>query len=131
MHERIERALLEDAQITALVGARVFWGWVPPGAAQAPFVTLQDLGAPRDYHSTGRVDVFRARVQIDHYSETYGARLALGNRIEDVLTPLRGVLHGCDIRHVTFEGGRDGSADVAGITYFRRTDDVIITWKGI
>lgn len=130
MHLAVERALMDDGQIAAAVADRVFWGWVPPGTTPAPFVSLQDLGAPRLYHSTGRADLQKTRVQIDIYADGYGDQLSLTSRIEDVLTPLRGVLHGCDIRHVAFDGGRDGEAEIAGVTYFRRTEDVIITWRG-
>lgn len=131
MQEHITARLLGSADLGALVGTRIHWGRLPPGVTALPYVILQVISGPRDYHSTGASGLIQSRLQVDSYGESADDAAAVHRAVEDLLSGYKGAGQGVIVQGAFLENERDlNSKTVGGETLlFRKSDDFTINWQ--
>ena len=98
----ITAQLTGDAALAALVGARIYDGEAPPGAAY-PLVTWTAASPPRDVMAEGGERILSIAVylvQVFGQGRDYGLLRPIANRIDELLHQARGtvtdgVVFGC------------------------------------
>lgn len=89
MEEELRALLRATTAITDLCGQRVDWG----ARAQRdplPAIVLNVISGAEGFHMNGRDGLFKGRVQVDCYGETYADAKALGRAVRDLLHTYRG-----------------------------------------
>jgi len=109
--------------LAPVAGGRRYWVRAPQTAPR-PYVLLQVISAPPNYHMQGASGYVPIRVQIDAYADTYTEATAVSRQI-------KGILSGhvsSPIQAVFIETERDLPAADAGdvSNLFRNSIDVII-----
>lgn len=89
MKSALRARLKNSGAVAALVGTRVDWGARPQGKV-LPAITLNVIGAPRDYHMAGADRTQQYRVQVDCYGETYASADAVRQVVIACLEPANG-----------------------------------------
>ena len=79
-------AMLAEAPIAAVVGARVYPGEAPP-APELPYIVISKVDGVGEYTLQGDAGIERARVQVDIYTVTgYAAVVALRALVREFVT---------------------------------------------
>lgn len=109
--------------LAPVAGGRRFWVRAPQKAVR-PYVLLQVISAPPNYHMRGASGYVPIRVQIDVYANTYTEVTVISRQIKGILS---GHVAG-PIQGVFVESERDLPAADAGDVnnLFRNSIDVII-----
>ncbi|MDH0873662.1 tail completion protein gp17 [Agrobacterium pusense] len=109
--------------LAPVAGGRRYWVRAPQTAPR-PYVLLQVISAPSNYHMQGASGYVPIRVQIDVYANTYTEVTAVSRQIKGILS---GYVSG-PIQAVFIETERDLPAADAGDVnnLFRNSIDVII-----
>ena len=109
--------------LAPVAGGRRYWLRAPQKAAR-PYVLLQVISAPPNYHMRGASGYVPIRVQIDAYANTYTEVTAISRQIKGILS---GHSSG-PIQAVFIESERDLPAADAGDVnnLFRNSIDVTI-----
>lgn len=112
--------------LTTVAGGRRHWVRAPQGTT-APYVVLNSISAPRDYHTRGASGYVQSRVQCDCYGATYSAAETTARAVRAATS---GVRSG-DIQGIFIESERDLPAEDAGSVnnLFRISIDLIIHHK--
>lgn len=86
-HAALRRRLLDDAAVAGIVGARIFWGIVPPDTP-TPYLRLQVISDPRPQLLDDYEDGRTTRVQCDAFADTHAEAVAAAQAlIAAVATP--------------------------------------------
>lgn len=75
--------------LAGVAGGRRYWVRAPQRAGR-PFLVLNVISAPRDYHMTGASDPVAYRVQVDAYGATYQAAKDTARAVIGILSGYRG-----------------------------------------
>lgn len=59
------------ALLSGIAGGLVYWGRRPQSVTGTPYVVLQRISQPRDYHMQGQSSLVETRVQVDAYGRTF------------------------------------------------------------
>lgn len=120
----MEEAL--TALLASVASGRRYWVRAPQDA-QLPYVVLNVISAPRDYHTRGPSGYVQSRVQCDCYGSTYSAAKTTARALRAATSGIRGD----DIQGVFIESERDLPAEDAGPVnnLFRTSIDLIIHHK--
>ncbi len=109
---------LRSRIVTAVGHSRVYWTLAPQGA-QRPYIRMQTVSDPRPQHLSGYETARATRVQVDIFSDTYGAaRSAAEAIIAAVADPA--TVGGIKFGRTKAEGPRDLGEDVEGVGYVHR-----------
>ena len=116
--------LIADADVTAVVGTKVYWGVVPQATA-LPYIRLQTISDPRDEHLKGYDGARVTRVQADCFAASYGTARGLA---EDVIiaVALPETSGGVQFGRVKAEGPRDLGEDTANGYVHRASLDLLV-----
>lgn len=110
--EALRRLLLASAEMTALVGTRIY-PIRAPQTAPKPYVTFNEISADHQEHMRGSSGCVSCRVQFDIIAETYAAVKAIGDRMRLTLQGYSGtVAHegdSCKIQSISLAGDYDGN----------------------
>lgn len=116
--------LAANAQVSAVVGTRLYWVKVPQTAG-LPYVRMQVVSDPRPEHLQGYDDRRVSRVQVDCFASTYGAARQLAEKIIAAVaepTTVGGVQFG----RTKAEGPRDHGEDTASGFTHRASLDLLV-----
>jgi hypothetical protein len=113
--------------LATLAGGRNYWGRKPQNEPAKPFIIMQRISQPRDYHMQGPSRLVETRVQIDVYGSTW---TSAANTAREVITILSGY-RGGSISGIFIDGLRDLPAAAPGETshLFRTSIDVMVHSK--
>lgn len=119
--------LLNAAGVTALVSTRIYWGRKPQADLARPYVVLQCIDGPRDYHMQGPTGYVPSRVQLDVYGDTYTSTKKATRAAVTVLSGHRGGI----FQGIFIDSERDlPAADAGEVTnLFRTSVDIMIHHK--
>lgn len=106
MEEALSALLLGHGPLTGLVGDRVHWRR-QSGLVGVPYVILQTISDPRQYHTKGETALRTTRVQIDSWADTLGAAKAVEAVLSDLLSGFQGNSGGVRFQGVFLDGSRD------------------------
>lgn len=116
--------LIADADVSPLVGTKIYWGIVPQSAA-LPYVRLQTVSDVRPQHLGGYQGARVTRVQADCFSSSYGGARAIAEEvIAAVATPV--TTGGVQFGRVKAEGPRDLGEDTAAGYVHRASLDLLV-----
>lgn len=109
--------------LASAAGGKRYWVRAPQNVSR-PYVLLQTVGAPPNYHMQGASGYVAIRVQIDVYADTYTEVTAISRQIKVILS---GYVSG-PIQAIFIESERElPAADAADVTtLFRNSIDVTI-----
>lgn len=130
MEEALTALLLAYPALTALVGDRVHWLRLPPTVHGYPYVNLQVVARPHDYHYGGKSNLEATRVQIDVWAESKEAQVATARAVSDCLSGYRGTVAGVNFRGIFLISDQEMPSDTTGEErqLFRRSVDFNISW---
>lgn len=80
----IRAFLIADADVTAIVGTRIFPLRIPQGQA-LPAIRYVVIASSSDHHLGGTSGSAETTIQFDCYSETYSEAIDLGNKVRTAL----------------------------------------------
>jgi hypothetical protein len=89
VEEALYSLLTADAEVSAIVGTRVFPGVAPQDVA-APYVLYRKTGRDRRFLPCGTDGTMVTSFQIDCYAATYLQSVQLAQAVTDRLEPYRG-----------------------------------------
>lgn len=116
--------LTTNAQLIPLVGTRVYWVMVPPGATR-PYIRLQVVSDDRSSNLGGYDGSRVTRVQADCFGSTYGSTRQLAEMIISVLS-VPGVFAGVVFGVTKAEGPRDLGEDTSAGFIHRASVDLLV-----
>jgi Protein of unknown function (DUF3168) len=118
-------ALLTDLLASVASGKR-YWLRTPQGT-KPPYVVMQRISGPRDYHAQGASGLVKSRVQIDCYAATYEDVKATARAVVKALSGRRVGI----IQAIFIDGERDlPAADAGEVTnLFRTSLDIMVHHK--
>lgn len=130
MEAALRGLLADDGGVSAIAGARIFWGQAQQGHEQ-PFIVLNVVAGPHTYafdRDTGHVD---SRVQMDCWAGDYVTAKTLARAAIAAVTGFRGSSGSIDFGGVFVDGERDlnepRQGDIA--TRYRVAVDLAVHWK--
>ncbi|ETA53982.1 tail completion protein gp17 [Ponticoccus alexandrii] len=131
MLEHVTARLLGDAALAALIGTRLHWRRLPRGVNARPYVILQTIAGPDDYHSRGNANLQTDTLQADAYADTYDDALAVVRALRARLGGYSGTGQGANVRAIFNDGWRDLSDQTvnAEAQLFRLSLDFTVHWK--
>lgn len=101
--------LLSDSAVTAIVGTRIFWNFVPARTPRA-YIRLQVISDPRPQHLDDYDEARTTRVQCDIFADTHAEATAAAEAvIAAVAEP--GVFGGIQFGRTHAHGPRDLGED--------------------
>ena len=116
--------------LAGVAGGRRYWGRAPQGnsATDGPYLVLNRIGGPRDYHMQGASGYVRSRVQVDVYGETFGAVKSAARAVVTTLSGFRGGAAGTVFQAIFIDAERDLPASDPGevTNLFRTSIDLMI-----
>lgn len=125
IEEAIVQRLTTFAGTAALVGDRVFPGFVPSGQVH-PAIVYQRIGGPINYVMSGETGAAEARIQITAWSARYSEAQSVGDQVRLALSAFRGTLGTVRVDSMLFENVADVTDQQAGSDqskkYGRRVD---------
>lgn len=109
--------------LASVAGGKRYWVRAPQSVSR-PYVLLQRVDAPPNYHMQGASGYVAIRVQIDVYADTYTEVTAISRQIKGILS---GYASG-PIQAIFIESERElPAADAGDVTaLFRNSIDVTI-----
>lgn len=118
----MEQALL--ALLAPVAGGRRYWLKKPQNDVGSPYLILQRISSPVDYHFQGPDSLRQTRVQIDVYGDSWPAVYQAAREVTSILSGYRGG----DIQGIFIDNQRDLPASDAGeVTHLYRTSiDVMV-----
>ena len=130
MNEALTSLLLADPPLAALVADRVHWLRLPRRVSGFPYLNLQVISDPGDYHTLGDSGWHSTRVQADAWGESYSDAKAVERALRARLSGWRGVWGGIFFQGVFVVESRDLSDATAGEErqLFRIQTDLSIKW---
>lgn len=106
IEEAIVARVLAFAGTAALVGDRVFPGFIPAGAAH-PAIAYQRIGGPPNYVMLGETGAAEARIQITCWGVKYADAAAVAEQVRLALSGFRGQLGTVMVDSLFLEGPTD------------------------
>ena len=123
----IRAVLVANATVAAIVGTRVYCGYLPQGVTY-PCITIMPITQDDNVTLYTLPALKWARLQIDSWAATYAAMMTLHNAIFTALANQKFTPTGFDIRSIVpHPGGQYFYEDV--IEKHRRTRDYGVWWK--
>lgn len=102
----LKNLLLGDAEITAMIGDRVYPVNLPQNGL-LPAVTYRVISDMTEYNMEGPAGLARPRFQVTAWGETYDDVVALAKLVETRLSGFSGAAGGVIIPGIFKEDGRD------------------------
>lgn len=130
-NEALTALLMGDEGLRVVVGQDIHWMVQPRSGVSLPYVNLQRVSDPIDYHSLGESDLRQTRVQVDIWAETYSTALRADSLLRRAVSGFRGVKGEVNFRLIRVENARDLTDKTAGAEsqLFRISMDLEISWK--
>lgn len=131
MELKLIELLLANVGLQAVVGDRVHWLRKPASVAVRPYLNLQIVDAPVDYHTQGETNLYRTQVQCDLWGETYMDAKAARDALVAAVSGYVGTLGDVNFRGIFVTGGNDRNDETTGseTQLFRKSVDIVISWK--
>lgn len=110
VEEAVYAILVGDAEVSALVGTRVYPQVIPQDAA-LPAVAYSRISARRVKSHSGPSRLARPRVQVTCSAKTYGAAKALAAAARGALDGFKGTAAGLDVQGAWLDNDGDEYGD--------------------
>ena len=127
IEQGIEKRLLADAAVSALIGTRMY-PLVLPEQCSYPALTYQLISSPETYTNDGPLGEVRARIQIDAWGKRYAQVKAVSKAVRASLNGFVGTLTDPDeteVLEIECDDASDGF-DAPGSLYRCQSDWIVI-----
>lgn len=131
MKAELTNLLLGDATLAALVGDRVHWMRKAKSAGGTPYVNLQVIDDPENYHLRGVTTLKQTQIQCDVWGKTYSEMDAGQAALVALVSGFSGAIGNVNFQGIFVTGARDLDDETTGAEsqLFRKSVDLEISWN--
>ena len=124
IEQALKTYLLSYAELTALVGTRIFPNTLPEGTAY-PAVSFFMVSGGRDHQTPIAYPTY----QLDIWAQSKSAILSVADALRHALQRYKGIMSGIEVEQISIEGERDLDYE-PDTKLFHRMIEIQIIYKG-